>query len=152
MPNRYEREIEEILRNLEQTEPGQSAGQRFRRRPPARPQPNRRTFSPHFSVAEWLLLVAVAAALIGGGVAYIVGIPVYSRGEGLFTGILAVIGYVCLVLVALSQFIFQPRRSRSYRYGNTTITPIRSTNLWTNVKTRWNLFWLRRRYRRDGKE
>ena len=48
MPNRYEREIEEILRNLETTEPkqglGQKFGQRLRRKPEYRVKSRRRGF------------------------------------------------------------------------------------------------------------
>ncbi len=146
MPNRYEREIEEILRNLEHTEPRQGSGGRSRKntspRVPSRP---RFSFSLAFSFTEWLLIIAVIAALVGGGYAYATGRP------DLLSAILATVGTVCIILVALSQFLFHPRRPVSRRYGNVTVTPIHRNPL-VNLKTRWNLFMLRMRYRNKREE
>ena len=142
MPNRYEREIEEILRNLEQTEPkpgrNQKFGERLRRRPtpPIRPRPQP-SFTFSFSPVEWLLVIAVGTALIAGGYAYIVG-------PNIITGVLAIIGVLSLLLVALSPFIFHPRRT-SAGYGN--VTSLHRGPL-DSFKTRWNLFLLKLRYRR----
>lgn len=140
MSNRYQREIEEILRNLEHSEPRQGSGGRSRKntspRVPSRP---RFSFSIAFSSTEWLLIIAVIAALVGGGYAYI-------TGPDLLSAIFALIGTVCLILVALSQFLFRPQRPVSRRYGNITVTSIHRNPL-TNLKTRWNLFMLRMRYR-----
>lgn len=147
MPNRYEREIEEILRNLEHSDPkqglGQKLGARFRRRPEypgggQRPQP----FSFNFSTSERLLLATVIAALIAGGCAY-------TLGPNLITFVLALIGIICLLMVAFSQLLFQPRRVQSARYGNITITPLRRSPLQV-MKTQWNLFKLKMRYRRKN--
>ncbi|QBD82763.1 hypothetical protein EPA93_45080 [Ktedonosporobacter rubrisoli] len=148
MPNRYEREIEEILRNLEQTDSrpgrGQKFGERLRRKSgPRVPRPARRPISLRFSTSEWLLIIAVVAALIAGGYAYIRGT------QDIFTGVLAGIGIVCLVLVALSQFLFQPRQPKSFQYGNVTVTPLRR-GLLNQIKTQWNLFLLKIRYRRKA--
>jgi hypothetical protein len=149
MPNRYEREIEEILRNMEQTEPkagfGQRWGGRWRQRPgPRRPKPQSPVFSFHFSVAEWLLITTVIAALIAGGYEFV------QKSPDLFSAFVALVGVVCLILVALSQFLFVPRRPQSTRYGNITVTPLRP-NLFSNIRTQWNLFMLKMRYRRKNK-
>lgn len=148
MPNRYEREIEEILRNLEQTEPkpglGQKFGDRLRRRPEPRPRARqRRGVTLRFSTSEWLLIVAIVVALIAGGYSYTTG------GPDIFSALMATVGIVCLILVALSQFLFRPRRPTSTRYGNVTITPLRR-NLFSSIKTQWNLFMLKMRYRRKN--
>ena len=146
MPNKYEREIEEILRNLEQTEPKAGAGQKFNERlrrkpaPRVRPRPSNNTFSLTLTTSDWLLITAIGIALIAGGYAYI-------AGQSIVTGILAIVGLVCIVLVACSQFIFRERRPGSVRFGNTTITPLRRGPLNT-FKTRWNLFMLKMRYRK----
>jgi hypothetical protein len=150
MSNRYEREIEEILRNLEQAEPKPGLGQKFsgrQRRSSDRRINSRPRFSLsfHLSTSEWLLVVAVVVALIAGGYAHFRGTVDY------FSIALASIGVVCMVLVALSQFILLPRRERSTRYGNITITPLRRGPL-SNLKTRWNLFMLRMRYKRKREE
>jgi hypothetical protein len=143
MPNRYEREIEEILRNLETTEPkpglGQRFGERLRRKPDYRVKPPRRSFpSLHLRTSEWFMIFAVIAALIGGGYAYAVG-------PNIVTGIFAIVGAVCLVLTVLSAFGSRSRPSRSSRYGN--VTPIRRNPL-SSIATRWHLFLLKLRYRR----
>ena len=110
MPNKYEREIEEILRNLESTEPkqglGQKFGERLRRKPNERVKPPRRSLpSLHFRTPEWLVVIAVITALISGGYAYA------NDGQAtIVTGILAIVGMSCLLLLALSQFIFRSRR------------------------------------------
>jgi hypothetical protein len=143
MPNRYEREIEEILRNLEQTKPRDSRGAMSRERSSKRAgvhmsQPH---FSVRLSLSERLLLTAIIASMIAGGYAYA------TRQTDLFTFVLVLVAIVSLILVGCSQFIFQPRRPQSFRYGNVTITPLRR-NPFVILKTRWNLFKLRMRYRR----
>jgi hypothetical protein len=150
MSNRYEREIEEILRNLEQAEPKPGLGQKLSGR--QRRGPSRRVNSgPRFSLSfrlsrsEWLLVAAIVAALVAGGYAHL-------RGSiDLFSIALASIGVICMVLVALSQFILLPRRDQSTRYGNVTITPLRRGPL-SSLKTRWDLFMLRMRYKRKREE
>lgn len=148
MPNRYEREIEEILRNLEQTEPKQGLGQKFsqriRRRPPARVRARPRgRVSVTLTIPEWLLLISIVLALIAAGYEYLMGEP------DIFSGILATIGAICLLLVVLAQFIFQPHR-QTPQYGNVVnIRPIRQGPL-NSIKTRWNLFLLKMRYRRQN--
>lgn len=139
MPNRYEREIEEILRNLE--DPKAGPGQKIGRRP--KPQvrtQSRPTFSLRFSATEWLLTITVVAALLGGGYAY-----AQRMTPDLFTGIVAVVGTISFILVAFSQFIFQQRRPPSARYVK--ITPLRRGPM-DFLRTRWHLFMLKIRYRR----
>src|SRR5690348_11235707 len=121
MPNRYEREIEEILRNLEQTEPktGRSPkfGDRQRRKQNVRRSGNRHPMSSslHLSTTEWLLVTTVITALVAGGYAYL-------QETNIVTGILASISLICLILVALSHFVFNRSRPQPTRYGNITIT------------------------------
>ena len=143
MPNRYEREIEEILRNLEQTKPRSGRGAKSGNRPSKRAGIHMRQprFSVRLSPSEKLLLTAIIAALIAGGYEYV------TQQQDLFTFILVLVAVVSLILVGCSQFIFQPRRPQSFRYGNVTITPLRRSPF-TILKTRWNLFKLRMRYRR----
>src|SRR5712691_2832845 len=97
MPNKYEREIEEILRNMERTEPkpglGQKLGGRIRRKSDSRSNVRRRSeTSLHFGVSEWCLAIAVCASLFAGGWAF-------AHGVDIFTGVIAVIGAVCLGIV-----------------------------------------------------
>ncbi len=151
MPNRYEREIEEILRNLEHTEPGtarkQRTGERVRRSPGPRVR-QRRSASLNFSLSEWLLIIAIVTALGAGGYAF----TLRSAGPGgILTPLLAAVSVVCLFLVALSHYLFRPRSPRSVRFGNTTVMPLRR-NFFSNIKTRWHLFMLKMRYRGKTKQ
>ena len=143
MPNRYEREIEEILRNLEQTRPAVGHGVKSRDRSSKKTGVHMRQprFSVRLSLSEQLLLTAIIAALIAATYEYV------TQQRDLFTFILVLVAIVSLILVGCSQFIFQPRRPKSFRYGNVTITPLRRSPL-TLLKTQWNLFKLRMRYRR----
>ncbi len=144
MSNRYEREIEEILRNLEQTEPkpglGQKLSGRFRRKSEYRTHTRKPGLpSIRLSLAEWFLVIAVVAALISGGYAY-------ALGEAtVVTGIVALVGTLCLVLVVLSPFFRSSRSTQSTRYGN--VAPLRRNPL-NSIKTRWSLLLLKLRYRR----
>ena len=150
MPNRYEREIEEILRNLETTEPkpgfGQRVGGRLRRKQDPRRRVRRRGFpSLNFKTPEWLIVVAIVSALISGGYAY-----ANNGNATVVTGFLTIVGAICLLLLVLLPFL-QRSRSRqstqSSRYGN--VTPLRSNPL-SSIATRWNLFLLKLRYRRKN--
>jgi len=144
MPNKYEREIEEILRNMERTEPkpglGQKLGGRIRRKSDSRTKVRKRSLpSLHFGVSEWCLAIAVCAALFAGGWAY-------AHGADIFTGVIAVIGAVCLAVVIILPFMSRsgyPKQSA----GHGNVTPIRSNPL-SSISTRWNLFLLKIRYRR----
>ncbi|MHB8597183.1 MAG: hypothetical protein ACYDER_10270 [Ktedonobacteraceae bacterium] len=142
MPNRYEREIEEILRNLETTEPRASRGQKFggtRRKPPIRPR-RQPVPSLNLRVTDWFLLIALVTISIAGGFAYA------NAGANTITGIVALVGLVCLILLALSSFVSYSRGStQSPRYGN--VTPLRRTPF-HGIATRWHLFRLKMRYKR----
>lgn len=138
MPNKYEREIEEILRNLERSQPrtgfGQRVGGRMRRGVGVR----RSMPAIHLSFSEWCLIIAGAAALAAGGWAY-------TNGGNLITGILALVGLVCVALVALSSFLVGRRpASSSMRYNN--VTPLRN-NPFRRLTARWHLLMLKLRYR-----
>ncbi len=147
MPNKYEREIEEILRNLEQTEPkggrGQRSGGRSRLRAERRmnvPQRHFPSLNFSFGATEWSLIACIIAALIAGGFAYV------QREGNIFTGVLAIISALCLLFVALSPFVLRRHYStQSTRYGN--VTPLRRNPL-SGLATRWHLFLLKLRYRR----
>lgn len=152
MPNKYEREIEEILRNLERTEPRGGAASRFSEGRATRGsekrmnvRSRRSTPSFRFTTQEWLLTVALVLALIAGGYAF-----AHDQTPDLFTGILAILGFICLVGVVVSSFVARSSRysgNRSVRYGNVTITPLQQ-NPFRRLATRWHLFLLKLRYRR----
>jgi hypothetical protein len=145
MPNKYEREIEEILRNMERTEPkqglGQKLGGRMRRKTESRSNVRkRRNLSLQFGVSEWCLTIAICASLLAGGWAFAHGSP------DIFTGVIAVIGAACLGIVVILPFLSRSRYpSQAGNSGN--VTRIRRNPL-SSISTRWNLFMLKLRYRR----
>lgn len=103
MPDKYEREIEDILRNLKDTEPRTGYG--YERR---RPDPRRRRHTLQLNFPEWCLAIAIAAALFAGGWAYV-------DGGNLITGLIGLVGVVCIALAALSSFLISPRSSSTMR-------------------------------------
>jgi len=150
MPNKYEREIEEILRNLDQSAPKPRLSQRLRRRSVGHPRPRGRQWSLpafNFGFSEWCLLIALVAALIAGGWAYAEH-SLDGAGD-LFTGCVALISIACLALVVIRAFMPQSLYSGQTRAGN--VRPIRRNSL-SGLSTRWNLFRLKRRYQRRKDE
>src|SRR5215469_17148970 len=120
MPNKYEREIEEILRNMERTEPKQGLGKklsgRIRRKSYSPTNVRKRSFSSlHFGISEWCLVIAWCSALLAGGWAFA------HQGADIFTGVIAVIGAVCLAVVVILPFTRRSRYStQSAGYRNVT--------------------------------
>lgn len=149
MSNKYEREIEEILRNLDQSAPKPRLSQRLRRRSAGRPHPRGRQWNLpafNFGLSEWCLLIAWVAALIAGGWAY----AQHSLDGGdLFSGSVALISLGCLALVVIRAFMPQSTYPGHTRASN--VRPIRRNPL-SGLSTRWNLFLLKRRYQRKKDE
>lgn len=142
MPNKYEREIEEILRNLERTEPKARFGQRVNKQTRRKTGPRRSMSMPRLNFAEWCLAIALVAALAAGGWAY-------AQGADLITGTIALVGATCILLVAISNFIRKPGyQSQSTRYNN--VTRLHSGNPFHRIATRWHLLVLKLRYRNKG--
>jgi hypothetical protein len=87
MPNKYEREIEEILRNMDRTEPSPTIGDRIRafNRPSPRTRTTRTRVALRVSMQNALLVTGIALALLGAGFTYYMdspasGILYYTRG------------------------------------------------------------------------
>ena len=144
MPNRYEREIEEILRKLEQPEGKSGSEQKFGKHLNRKVNPHMRTSQPRLTLtvspSERLLLIAIGAALISGGYAYLM------RRQDIISLIFALVSVICLIALIYSQFRTRTA-PRAVRYQNITITPLRR-GPFSTLRTRWNLFKLRIRYRR----
>lgn len=144
MPNKYEREIEEILRSLDQSAPKPRLSQRLRRKTTARPRSQQRGLGLpafNFGLSEWFLIIAWVAALIAGGWAF----AQHGVNGDLFTGGIALISLGCLLMVVILAFMPQSRYLGQTRAGN--VTAIRRNPL-SSLSTRWNLFLLKRRYKR----
>lgn len=150
MPDKYMREIEEILRNIERTEPRHDQGERIR--PFARPSSRRRRdFAlPHLEPAVTLLLLGIALALAGSGLAY------YQTTPTLASGLIAVIGFALFVAgLAVAWWArfhgvsSSPARSLRRRPSTDNVVRIRParSNPFSRMMTNMRMRRMRRRYR-----
>ncbi len=154
MPHKYQREIEEILRNLERTEPQSDLGERIR--PFTRPRravrgPNV-SLMPHLEPPVALMLFGILLALVGGGLAY------YQSGQSIVSGIFALAGFTLFVVgVALgwwARFRGVSFTTRSLRRPPSTdkvvrIRPVRS-NPFSRLTTAVRMRRVRRRFRNSN--
>jgi hypothetical protein len=162
MPNKYEREIEEILRNMDHTDTKTSISNRIRSFNRPRPRA-RRTWRWGFAAnrAELLFVVGVVLALIASGLTYYKQgqIPVLTSWLTV-NGILAGAAFVCIVLGLLTAWRSRfrgvtpsaPSPSRSWR-GPMPETKIiemtpRRRGPFSAIATQVRLLRLKMRYRR----
>jgi hypothetical protein len=147
MPNKYEREIEEILRNMDRTEPSPSIGDRIRAF--NRPGPRARTANPRFTLRmrpqDALLLTGILLALIGAGLAYYlpspqVGIQSYITGV---LGVLALISAVAGLIVGW-RARFRPAPVNAWRGERPT--PIHRFRPFAMIATQARIIRLKWRY------
>lgn len=147
MPNRYEREIEEILSRMEETEPRHGLGDRIR--PFQRPAARKRSSTPvHIPFVETLILISVGCALVAGGIAYFYG------GPGLISGIIGAVALVLFVvaLVAGWRDRFRPTPKSQWRGASyVEVTPIRR-GFFDSIATQIRVFRLRMQYRRAQRD
>jgi hypothetical protein len=152
MPNRYEREIEEILRNIDRTEPKQGLGDRFRafnNRPKASRAPRR--FHLPLDGTDLLFLLGIALALVAAGITFEGGdfpTPI--------TGGIAIAAFVVIVCALGAQWMSRfrgPSMSKQWR-GNVVDLSTRRHNPFSGIVTRFRIIRLRFRYhnrlREDG--
>lgn len=142
MPHKYEREIEEILRNFERTEPRRGFGDRVRasQRPTIRATRPRRTPS----LSSSLLVIGIALALISAGMAFTL-----SFSQPLLTGILGAVGFLCfaagMVLGWWARFRGVKPVSRPVRDNVVTIGPSRR-GFFAEIATQARILRLKLRY------
>src|SRR5690349_6407811 len=99
MPNKYEREIEEILRNMDRPDQGQTLGDRLRafNRPAQRTRLRGPQMRWRLDASEGLMLSGLLLSLVGAGIAYYFGGPVHTI-PALLGGLIGVGALLCLVL------------------------------------------------------
>jgi len=147
MPNRYEREIEEILSRMEEDAPRRGLGDRIRplQRPPTRA---RSLPSIHIAFVELLLLISIILTMVAAGIAYFNGVADLTAG---------IIGVVALVLFVLALVVgwrdrFRPPSKPQWRGSSEVkVTPIRR-NPFSAIATQIRVIRLRRQYRRAQRE
>ncbi|HKV85706.1 MAG TPA: hypothetical protein VJN88_14225 [Ktedonobacterales bacterium] len=150
MPNRYQREIEEILRNMDQTEPKHGLSDRLRRFNQPRPTRERRPPTIKLTRAEALILLGILLALVAAALTF------YSnKGAGLVTGVIATVAFALIALAIIGEWIVRfrgPRGPKTWR-GNIVEMRPHTRNPFTFIVTRYRIIKLRLRYRRTrGRE
>jgi len=155
MPNKYQREIEEILRNMERTEPRQGLGDRIRAFNRPRPRP-RRDFHWALNTSETCILIGIALALLAAGIAYYLQgdlfIPVLRLS---LNGIIAVAAFAFILaglIVAWRERFGYGRRQPTWRGNVVDMTP-RRRGPFNSLTTQYRILRLKLRYwRTRGKE
>jgi hypothetical protein len=132
MPNRYEREIEEILRNMDRPEPKQGLGSRIRAFDRPRPRRPRRVWEIGLSACEVFLLSGILLILLGAGIKYF-----YGDNQPGFLGTDALSGLVGLLGFALFVvgLIIGWRRgfTRGFNSGRVSTPSWRGSDTQSNV-------------------
>jgi|SRR5579859_806886 len=151
MPNRYEREIEEILRNMERTEPKPSFRERLnmrmrgqpRRPEQMRPRPARPSLHLNFTTSEWCFIVGILLALVAGGIAYTSGIA------NVLTGFLALLAFICIIMGIVIPWRESRRPSTGRGWYGEPPTKRSLPRPLRLLSTQWKIFRLKMRYRRN---
>ncbi|MEO7000988.1 MAG: hypothetical protein ABI068_04200 [Ktedonobacterales bacterium] len=167
MSNKYQREIEEILRNMEgsgsSAEPRRGADTPLDDRITAfrRTSTRARVRRPRLpilqiSVAEWLFLLSIVLALAAAGLAY------YENGATVVSGAVALAAFVIFVLALILSWRdrFRPRTTPSWQ-GNATFRdemnritanrPLRR-NPFSELATQLRILRLKLRYRSSHRD
>lgn len=141
MPNRYEREIEEILSRMEESEPRKGLGDRIRPfRRPARP---RGLPTPHIALMELLFLLAIVFILIASGLAY------YDNAPSPVSGAIGMVGLTFFVVALVAGWRERFRPSSQPRWRGNTVEPQRTRRGPFSALTAQLRIWrLRQQYRR----
>jgi len=139
MPHKYEREIEEILKNMQRNEPESGARERSRGFP--RPAGGLRL---GLSAAELLLLLGIAFALAGVCAMWFEG----NRGGTLVSGILGIVGFILFIAGLIVAFQAARRPPPPAWRGNVVEMKTHRRGPLDEIATQLRLLRLRMRYRR----
>lgn len=154
MPHKYEREIEEILRNLDDPEPPTSgytdrirSFQRPATRTPRRAVRPRPSLRLRLTLAEGLIFTGIALALISAGMAY------YLTHPNMLSGGIAIAGFILILFGFARSFANRGSVSAPSQTAWRTATiiearPIRARrrNPFSEVATQFRILRLKIRY------
>jgi hypothetical protein len=139
MPHKYEREIEEILKNMQRNEPEPGVRERSRGFP--RPAGGLRL---GMSASEILFLLGIAFALAGVCVMWFDG----NHGGNLVSGILGMVGFILFIAGLIVAFQAARRPPPSAWRGNVVEMKTHRRGPLDEIATQLRLLRLRMRYRR----
>lgn len=152
MPHKYEREIEEILRNMEHAEPRRGGGDRIRSMPrptASEPRPHMTRSSPRLSISpiETLMGVGIVLALIAGAIAFL-------TGASLLSGVMGIVAFAFFALGVVSGWMERAQGTRApklWRGTRAEPTPItmRHRGVMSELSTQMRILRLKWRYWRS---
>lgn len=162
MSSKYEREIEEILRNMDHTEPKSTMGDRVRAFQRPRPPRQGPSFSP-VSLSLALLLISLLCLLAALGIAF------YQNTPSILSGAFGVATFVAFLLAMIvgwrDQFRATPMTTTATRRPLAPLMPFADDggaedaaprpirrSLLDGARTRLRLMRLRNRYRQSHEE
>jgi hypothetical protein len=140
MPHKYEREIEEILKNMQRNEPETDVRERSRGFPRSAGGPG---FRLGLSTSELLLLLGIAFALAGACAMWFNG-----ASANPVSGILGLVGFVLFVAGLIVAFQASRRPPPPAWRGNVVEMKTRRRGPLDEIATQLRLLRLRLRYRR----
>ena len=147
MPNKYQREIEEILRNMGEIEPRQGLGSRMRAFNRKSPRGTPRT---PVNQVELFFLAGVILALAAAGLTFYASGQVYLFRLVPVNGALAVLAFAAFIAGTIvgwrQQFGVGGNRPKMWR-GNVVEMKPRRRNPFSALATRYRMLRLKLRYR-----
>jgi hypothetical protein len=141
MPHKYEREIEEILKNMQRNEPESPTGGRSRGFPRSASGSGLRF---GLSASELLFLLGIAFALAGACVMWFDG----AQGGNLISGILGLVGFILFIAGLIVAFQASRRPPPPAWRGNVVEMKTHRRGPLDEIATQLRLLRLRLRYRR----
>ena len=140
MPHKYEREIEEILKNMQRNDPETDVRERSRGFPRSAGGPG---FRLGLSTSELLLLLGIAFALAGACAMWFNG-----ASSNPVSGVLGLVGFVLFVAGLIVAFQASRRPPPPAWRGNVVEMKTRRRGPLDEIATQLRLLRLRMRYRR----
>ena len=151
MPDKYMREIEEILRNMERTEPKRGLGDRvraFQRQAPARPRGP--SVSLGMGLPEAMVITGIVLALVSAGIAF------YQSDTSLLTGLISAVGFASIVVGVVigwwARFRGVNLSLRRPRESTDNVVRMGRRGLFAEIATQYRILRLKWRYSRQRQE
>ena len=153
MSSKYQREIEEILRNMDLPEEGQRLGDRIRafNRPSARPRAPRPRPQLHFSGSGALLVIGIAIAMLAAGLVFYFGRAATSGFYANLAGVLGLLALGCILLGLIAGWAarFGGHSPPTWRGQAETAPEGGGFAPFRPIATRWRMLRLKWRYWRN---